>query len=212
MVLRRWMLEAEGSVWKMLQERRQRPDEAEREISEIWSIQGPDIPLKFWDEDSSHTGNEGSPPKLRTPCQWPVRWFQDLSPATALNWNLIIICSNQEACSFPDPAERNTVLWISWFQSWETKLSSSMSSLDFWKLLRVLFKSPKWKWSHSVMSDFCNCMDCSLPSFSVHGIFQARVPEWIVISFSRISSQPRDRTQVSRITGRRLTLWASRKD
>ena len=152
------MLEAEGSVWKMLQERRQRPDEAEREISEIWSIQGPDIPLKFWDEDSSHTGNEGSPPKLRTPCQWPVRWFQDLSPATALNWNLIIICSNQEACSFPDPAERNTVLWISWFQSWETKLSSSMSSLDFWKLLRVLFKSPKWKWSHSVMSDFCDPM------------------------------------------------------
>ena len=145
-------------------------------------------------------------------CQWPVRWFQDLSPATALNWNLIIICSNQEACSFPDPAERNTVLWISWFQSWETKLSSSMSSLDFWKLLRVLFKSPKWKWSHSVMSDFCNCMDCSLPSFSVHGIFQARVPEWIAISFSRISSQPRDRTQVSHITGRRFTLWASRKD
>ena len=37
-------------------------------------------------------------------------------------------------------------------------------------------------------------MDCSLPAFSIHGIFQARVPEWVAISFSRESSQPRDRT------------------
>ena len=34
-------------------------------------------------------------------------------------------------------------------------------------------------------------MDCSLPGFSIHGIFQARVPEWVAISFSRESSQPR---------------------
>jgi len=33
-------------------------------------------------------------------------------------------------------------------------------------------------------------MDCSLPGFSVHGIFQARVPEWVAISFSRGSSNP----------------------
>ena len=54
-------------------------------------------------------------------------------------------------------------------------------------------------------------MDCSLPDFSVHGIFQARVPEWIAISFSRWSSQPRDRTQVSHIAGRCFTLWATSK-
>ena len=42
-------------------------------------------------------------------------------------------------------------------------------------------------------------MDCSLPGFSVHGIFQARVLEWVAISFSRRSSWPRDWTQVSRI-------------
>ena len=41
----------------------------------------------------------------------------------------------------------------------------------------------------------CDPMDCSLPGFSVHRIFQARVPEWVAISFSRGSS--RDRTQVS---------------
>ena len=39
----------------------------------------------------------------------------------------------------------------------------------------------------------CNSMDCSLPGFSVHGTLQARILEWIAISFSRGSSQPRDR-------------------
>ena len=34
----------------------------------------------------------------------------------------------------------------------------------------------------------CDPMGCSLPGFSVHGIFQARVPEWVAISFSRGSS------------------------
>ena len=43
----------------------------------------------------------------------------------------------------------------------------------------------------------CDPMDSSLPGFSIHGIFQARVLEWVSISFSRGSSQPRDRTQVS---------------
>ena len=35
-------------------------------------------------------------------------------------------------------------------------------------------------------------MDCSPPGFSVHEIFQARILEWVAISFSRGSSQPRD--------------------
>ena len=43
----------------------------------------------------------------------------------------------------------------------------------------------------------CDCMDCSPPGFSVHGILQARILEWIAIHFSRGSSRPRDRTQVS---------------
>ena len=40
-------------------------------------------------------------------------------------------------------------------------------------------------------------MDCSLPGSSVHGILQARILEWVAISFSRGSSQPRDWTRVS---------------
>ena len=37
----------------------------------------------------------------------------------------------------------------------------------------------------------CDPMDSSLPDSSVYGIFQARIPEWVAISFSRGSSQPR---------------------
>ena len=43
----------------------------------------------------------------------------------------------------------------------------------------------------------CDPMDCSLPGSSIHGISRARVLEWVAISFSRGSSPPRDRTQVS---------------
>ena len=46
---------------------------------------------------------------------------------------------------------------------------------------------------------------CNLPGSSIHGTFQARVLGWVVISFSRGSSQPRDWTQVSHIAGRRIT-------
>ena len=52
----------------------------------------------------------------------------------------------------------------------------------------------------------CNPMDCSLPGSSLHGILQARVLEWVAISFSRGSSQPRDQTRVSCIPGRRYNL------
>ena len=48
----------------------------------------------------------------------------------------------------------------------------------------------------------CEPMDCSSPVSSIHGVLQARIWEWIALSFSRGSSQPRDRTQVSLIAGR----------
>ena len=57
----------------------------------------------------------------------------------------------------------------------------------------------------------CNTMDSSPPSSSVHGILQARIMEWLAIPFSRGSSQPRDWTQVSCITGRFFTIWATWK-
>ena len=54
-------------------------------------------------------------------------------------------------------------------------------------------------------------VNCSPPSSSVHGILQARVLEWVAISFSRGSSQPRDQTQVSHIADRCFNLCTTRK-
>ena len=68
-------------------------------------------------------------------------------------------------------------------------------------------------WGHKVkVAQLCatlfNPTDYSLPGYPIHGIFQARVLEWVAISFSRASSQPGDRTRVSHIAGRRFNLWA----
>ena len=48
---------------------------------------------------------------------------------------------------------------------------------------------------------FATPCNYSLPGSSVHGIFQARILEWVAMSFSRRSSQPRNGTCVSRIYG-----------
>ena len=62
--------------------------------------------------------------------------------------------------------------------------------------------------SESMFLILCRSMDCSLLGSSVYGILQARVLEWVAISFSMGSSQPKDWTQVSCIAGRRFTFWA----
>ena len=57
----------------------------------------------------------------------------------------------------------------------------------------------------------CDPMDCSMPGSSIHKIFQARILEWVTISFSRGSSQPRDQTWVSLTEARLFTVWATRE-
>ena len=67
-------------------------------------------------------------------------------------------------------------------------------------------KVPRKSESPQSCLTFCDPMDCSPPDSSVHGILQAKILEWAAISFSRGSSQPRDRTQVSDVAGRPFTL------
>jgi len=50
-------------------------------------------------------------------------------------------------------------------------------------------------------------MDCSLAGSSVYGILQARILEWLAISFPRASSQLRDRTWVSCTAGELFTIY-----
>ena len=86
--------------------------------------------------------------------------------------------------------------------------------------LTVLYVKRKWKWSCSVMSDSLQPRGLqptrllhpwNSPGSSIHGILQARVLEWVAISFSRGSSQPRDWTWISHIAGRCFTAWATRE-
>ena len=55
----------------------------------------------------------------------------------------------------------------------------------------------------------CNPMDCGPPSYSVHGISQARILEWAAISFSRGPSSPRDQICISCIGRQILYHWAT---
>ena len=55
----------------------------------------------------------------------------------------------------------------------------------------------------------CDPMDCSPPGYSVLGTLQAGILEWVAISFSRGSSQPRTWTRYSCILGRFFTIWAT---
>ena len=77
----------------------------------------------------------------------------------------------------------------------------------------------KLKSQHSIVAvlviqsctTICDTVDGSPTGCSVHGILQARILEWVVIPFFRGSSQPRDWTQVSCITGRFFIFWATRE-
>ena len=65
--------------------------------------------------------------------------------------------------------------------------------------------------SHAIMSNSLPPHGLYLPGSSVHGILQARILEWVAITFSRGSSWPRDWTQVSLIAGRLFTIWTNRE-
>ena len=73
--------------------------------------------------------------------------------------------------------------------------------------------SSQSKWSEVTQScpTLCDPMNCSLPCSSIRGILQTRILEWVAISFSRRSSQPRDWSWVSHIAGRCFTIWATRE-
>ena len=85
-----------------------------------------------------------------------------------------------------------------------------------WKV-RVKVKPPSTSRCSVVVSltqscpNLCEPKDCWSPGSNVHGIFWARILEWVAISFSRGSFQPRDWTQVSCIAGRRFYLLSHQR-
>ena len=75
----------------------------------------------------------------------------------------------------------------------------------FWGLKTIVCIKSEVKVAQSCPT-LCNPTDCT-----VHGILQARILQWVAYSFSRGSSQPRDRTSVSYIAGGFFTNWAIRE-
>ena len=87
-------------------------------------------------------------------------------------------------------------------------LSRVFSSTTFWKHQFFSTQSSLWSncliltcaKSHQSCLTLCDPMDCSPAGSSVHGILQARILEWVVTTFSRGSSWPRDLTGISYIS------------
>ena len=65
-------------------------------------------------------------------------------------------------------------------------------------------------WTEVKVAQLCPTL-CDSLDYTVHGILQARILEWLAVPFSRGSSQLRDRTQVSHIRGGFFTSWATRE-
>ena len=110
-------------------------------------------------------------------CLWRV---QPLLPSTSLNQFMKHLLGPK----LSSDASLNFIAWA--FEG-----SGGVTSFGRWKKESEVAQS---------CLTLCHPMDCSLPGFSVHGIFQARVLEWVGISFSRGSSQPRDWTWVSYVS------------
>ena len=102
----------------------------------------------------------------------------------------------------PPPTPGNLVYALCLFSkaSRERGLDTKAVRLP-WRRNRTVLPESEWKEIRMDMKvkvtslsrpTLCNPMDCSLPDFSIHRIVQAGVLEWVALSFSRGSSQPRD--------------------
>ena len=114
------------------------------------------------------------------------------------NMNLLRWCSGKEsACQCRRWKRQGFNLWVRkilWNRKWQPALVFLPGKFHGQKCL--VGYSPCCLVAQSCPT-LCSPMDCSLPGFPVHGILQARILEWLAISYSRGSSQPRDRTHVS---------------
>ena len=106
---------------------------------------------------------------------------------------------------------------------WSTQskaLTRSINQMFFWNSVAFyMIQQMLAIWSHNFRcvcaklfqscSTLCDPMDYNPPGSSVHGILQARILEWVAMSSSRGSSQPRDWTWISCIAGGFFTHWVT---
>ena len=89
-------------------------------------------------------------------------------------------------------------------------IQNAQSTTEIWLMANTTSTTNVMKVKVAQFVQLCDLTDCNPPVFSVHGFLQARILEWVAISYSRGSSWPRDQTQVSCIAGRLLTAWVTR--
>ena len=82
--------------------------------------------------------------------------------------------------------------------------------LNFHSLLHWRSYLQSGTWNEVKVAQSCPTL-CDSMDYTVHGILQARILEWVAFLFFRGSSHPRDRTQASHIAGRFFTSWTTRE-
>ena len=97
---------------------------------------------------------------------------------------------------------------VPWEQQRAPHLRLKKGFVGCWGILPRQNEKPLESDSDSVVSD---PMKCSLPGSSVHGVLQARMLEWVAVSYSRGSSWAADWTWVSHIAGRFFTVWSHKR-
>ena len=130
-----------------------------------------------------------------------------------------LLCSSLEEKFFQNERQKSYDHPNRWRNSlWQNSASSSCDEnsqqseyrgIDFNIITPYMTNPQPTSWSEVLVAQscptLCYSMDCSPPGSSVHGILQARILEWVAITFSRGSSWPRDWTQASCIAGRFFT-------
>ena len=137
--------------------------------------------------------------------RWPKFW----------NFNFSISLSNEYSGLISCRSDWFNLLAVQSLLQHHNSKASILQCSDFFMVqlshpYRTTGKSMKVKVSQLCLT-LCDPMDCNPPGSSVYEIFQARILEWVAIFFSRGSSQPRDRTQVSCTAGKFFTDWATRE-
>ena len=140
---------------------------------------------------------------------------RDQTTAPSSQWPPYLSPAQQEVLLSPDiKVSLRKGLWLVQVGSSPTPWIQSLWPGDEWlQLVNPLSCERKWKSESEVDQlclTLCDPVDCSPPGSFIHGILHARILEWVAISFSRGSSQPRDWAQVSCIAGRCFNLWATR--
>ena len=128
--------------------------------------------LRPWDFPGKSTGVGG---------QWKATILQTLKFPPMDVWFTAAAAATLQLCPTPcDPIDGSPPGFLS--------LGFSRKHWSGLPFPSPMHESEKWKWSRSVVSDFSDPMDCSLPGSSIHGIFQGRVLEWGAIAFSVVYS------------------------